>query len=277
MVLALVGTLSMGGCADAADPPDPVGTTPATSGSVAPTDVEPSTAADSPTAAQQALAPFVEAVGEMDALIADTAAEVNGLFVPQGVRHLDPVAQVTTSTREQVVRAATLIPAGLDEEVRLAALQVYQDLLNRAHALAYTSSYISSGLYALEHPDEVSSLAQDMQELEDQARAFLAFGGQSQARFAADVARLQELAADSAQPAAPVPPDSEVAGLLAFEVAFLEVATWGCNAPPAAPTDVVSMQEAWESVDIGPIEPGVSVTQAHYDPEEGWQIAFPYC
>ncbi len=109
------------------------------------------------------------------------------------------------------------------------------------------------------------------------ARSLLALGGMSKARFADDLAALQDLAAGSGQPATPVPPPSPVAGLLAFEIASLEIGIQGCNPPPYAPIPVTSMDAEWRSVEIGPIEVGSTAVQAYFDPLDGWQIRFPYC
>ena len=276
-VVVVVGIVALGGCSSAEGPSQRATQTPTSSASSTPDAAASSPAASPASAAEQALAPFVTAAGDLDALIADTAVQVNGLFVPDGVRYMDSIGWATAATERQVTLAEEHIPAGLDEDVRVAAVQVYQDLFHRAYVLQYTFGHIANGLYALDHPGEVTAVAQDVQELADQARLLLSYGGMSQARFAEDVALLEELAAGSDQPAEPVPPDSDAAGLLAFELAWLRLSISGCHADPGAPTDVASQQEAWQSVEVGPIDLASSAIQAHYDPVEGWQIRFPYC
>jgi hypothetical protein len=272
VVVVVVAVLAVGGCAGSGTA-DHAGESPPASASPTPGDAIGSRSS----AASDAVAAFVTAAQSLDTEIAETGVLVNGLFVPDGVRYVDAVTVATQETMDRVGSAAVLIPAGLDEKVRVAALQVYQDLFHRAYTLAYVPFYVANGLHAIEHPGEVWAPAGAEQELADQARSLLAFGGMSKARFAEDLASLQELAAASGEPARPVPPQSEAAGLLAFEIASLEIGIQGCHPPPDAPTTVTSLLTEWQSVEVGPIETGSTSVQAYYDPLEGWQIRFPYC
>ncbi len=119
MVAATVGIMGIGGCADPR-PADPAATTPSPSASSSPTDGPVSTT----TAAQEAIGAFVSAAQILDADIAQTGLLLNGLFVTDGVRYVDSVTVAAMATLERVKDAATLIPAGLADEVRVAALQV---------------------------------------------------------------------------------------------------------------------------------------------------------
>ena len=294
--LLAAGVVVLGGCGSPEESAGPVDVTPTPSESASsgePTPIGTSTPPTTTTpvapatAAEAALADFIAAGRQADAQIADAASMINGMFTTDGVREHPAAWQAAIDADARAQQTGELIPAGLATRVRVAAEQVHFDLQHRAYALSWTADFITSGLYMLAEGHPVSSPLSPSQDLESPAelaavaRTLLGFGGQSKARFADDLSTLERLAADSDKPSTAVDPASDAAGLLAYELAWLQIGLRGCNAPPGPPGTVASQAGAWAEVTIvEQWEPNVSGdgdTVAVYLPGEGWRIYFPFC
>ncbi|HVQ95978.1 MAG TPA: hypothetical protein VMU51_33450 [Mycobacteriales bacterium] len=162
--------------------------------------------------ALQTLAPFIAAARADDFRIRTAASALNNVATPTALTFNRATA--TTAAAAANPRSAAVLPAGLPPALKSATILVYSDLVARGAPFYYVSQ-MENG--TVPRADESLRL------LLDGLRKNAPFA----ARFPADLAALERLAARSAA-VAPVRANSTAAAERAVLVAWVDLANHGC-------------------------------------------------
>lgn len=198
----------------------------------------------------RALAGFFAAARDLDARIAAAATGFNAGFDPEGPT-LDPAALPAIEALD-AAPLGRLIPAGMASNLETAVLAVYTDLDSRIAAL-------QRGAFSVEWAEDA-----------EQVLFCLRNGSASNARFDADLAAAERLAADAPTPTSA--PDSPAAGILQVRLEAIRLWNWGCDSCGGATYDA-PLSVDWEGRTIDEHQVGFSAT---FD-DGRWRIEIAAC